>query len=55
VLLTTAGREGSGWSAWIPNSMPIQHARAAVRRVRPAGEAVPDCGPEGCLVPWLAG
>jgi hypothetical protein len=54
LLLVTAGREGSGWSAWIPNSMPIQHTRATLRRVRLAGEPLPDCGPDGCLVPSAA-
>ena len=27
--------------------------RARSRRVRPAGEPLPDCGPDGCIVPWL--
>jgi hypothetical protein len=52
LLLVTAGCEGAGWSAWIPNWAPVQHARASTRRVRPAGEALPDCGPDGCIVPW---
>jgi hypothetical protein len=52
VFLVTAGCEGAGWSAWIPNWAPIQNAAAASRRVRPAGEALPDCGPDGCIVPW---
>jgi hypothetical protein len=52
VFLTTAGGEGAGWSVWIPAWAPIKAARAASRRVRPAGEPLPDCGPEGCIVPW---
>lgn len=54
VILVTAGREGAGWSVWIPNWAPVVHARASTRRVRPAGEPLPDCGPDGCLVPWAA-
>ncbi len=53
VLLVTAGGEGAGWSAWIPSWAPTIHARRASRRVRPAGEPLPDCGPDGCIVPWL--
>lgn len=52
VLLVTAGGEGAGWSAWIPGWAPTIHARRATRRVRPAGEPLPDCGPDGCIVPW---
>ena len=52
VLLLTAGGEGAGWSAWIPGWAPTIHARRASRRVRPAGELLPDCGPDGCIVPW---
>ncbi len=52
VYLVTAGGEGAGWSAWIPNWAPVSVARAATRRVRPAGEPLPDCGPDGCIVPW---
>lgn len=52
VYLVTAGGEGAGWSAYAPTWAPVQHARAASRRVRPAGEPLPDCGPDGCLVPW---
>jgi hypothetical protein len=54
VFLVTAGREGAGWSVWIPNWAPVQHARAVTRRVRPQGEPLPDCGPDGCLVPWAS-
>ena len=46
VCLVTAGGAGAGWSlhaAWAPR----QHARATTRRVRPPGEALPDCGPDG--------
>ena len=52
VLLVTAGGEGAGWSVWIPAWAPTIHARRASRRVRPAGEPLPDCGPDGCIVPW---
>ena len=53
VLLVTAGGEGAGWSAWLPAWAPTIHAYRATRRVRPAGEPLPDCGPDGCLVPWM--
>jgi hypothetical protein len=53
LLLVTAGGEGAGWSAWLPCWAPIQHARRVTRRVRPAGEPLPDCGPDGCIVPWM--
>jgi hypothetical protein len=53
VLLVTAGGEGAGWSNWIPSWAPVRHAQRASRRVRPAGEPLPDCGPDGCIVPWL--
>lgn len=52
VYLVTAGGEGAGWSAYAPTWAPTIHARAASRRVRPAGEPLPDCGPDGCIVPW---
>jgi hypothetical protein len=55
VYLVTAGGEGAGWSTWIPNWAPVSAARAATRRVRPVGEPLPDCGPDGCLVPWTRG
>jgi hypothetical protein len=51
IVLVTAGGEGAGWSAMAPGWAPTMHARHASRRVRPAGEALPDCGPDGCLVP----
>jgi hypothetical protein len=53
VLLVTAGGEGAGWSVWIPAWAPARHARPASRRVRPTGEPLPDCGPDGCIVPWM--
>src|SRR4051794_33313257 len=53
VLLVTAGGEGAGWSAWLPAWAPTIHAYRATRRVRPAGEPLPECGPDGCLVPWM--
>jgi hypothetical protein len=53
IVLITAGGPGSGWSAMIPSWAPRQHSRTVTRRVRPVGEAMPDCGPDGCEVPWL--
>jgi hypothetical protein len=53
ILLVTAGGEGAGWSTWIPNNVPVASAHAVSRRVRPAGEPLPECGPDGCLVPWM--
>jgi len=55
VYLVTAGGEGAGWSTWIQNWAPVITARATSRRVRPIGEPLPDCGPDGCLVPWARG
>jgi hypothetical protein len=52
LLLVTAGGEGSGWSAYLPSAAPTHHTRHATRRVRVAGEALPDCGPDSCEVPW---
>lgn len=51
-LVTTAGGPGPGWSAVIP-CWGTKHQRAHIvtRRVRPAGEALPDCGPDGCALP----
>jgi hypothetical protein len=54
LVLTTGGCEGAGWSTWIPNWAPSIASVATTRRVRPAGEALPDCGPDGCIVPWAA-
>ena len=51
IFLVTAGGEGAGWSAYAPTWAPTIHARGASRRVRPAGEPLPDCGPDGCIVP----
>jgi len=53
ILLVTAGGEGAGWSAWLPAWAPCQHSYRASRRVRPAGEPLPECGPDGCIVPWM--
>ena len=53
IVLVTAGGEGAGWSAYAPSWAPRIHARASTRRVRPSGEPLPDCGPDGCIVPWL--
>jgi hypothetical protein len=50
VYLVTAGGSGPGWSAYIPAFAPLHHTRAVTRRVRVAGEAMPDCGPESCEV-----
>jgi hypothetical protein len=52
VFIVTAGGEGAGWSAVMPVWAPAKHSRAVTRRVRPGGEALPDCGPEGCEVPF---
>ncbi|WP_321794714.1 hypothetical protein [Caballeronia sp. J97] len=53
IILVSAGGPGSGWSAMIPTWAPTIHTRALTRRVRPVGEAQPDCGEAGCEVPWL--
>ncbi len=53
VLLVTGGGEGAGWSVWIPAWAPQRHSQRASRRVRPTGEPLPDCGPDGCIVPWM--
>jgi hypothetical protein len=53
LVLVTAGGEGAGWSAWLPCWAPVKHARRVTRRVRPPGEPLPDCGPDGCIVPWM--
>ena len=52
IVLITAGGPGSGWSAMIPSWAPALHSRSVTRRIRPPGEALPDCGPDGCAVPW---
>ncbi|MBM3676517.1 MAG: hypothetical protein FJW96_01340 [Actinobacteria bacterium] len=51
IVLVTAGGEGAGWSAMAPGWAPTIHAAQASRRVRPSGEPLPDCGPDGCIVP----
>jgi hypothetical protein len=53
IVLITAGGPGSGWSAMVPSWAPAAHSRSVTRRVRPIGEAMPDCGPDGCEVSWL--
>ena len=56
ITLATAGGEGAGWSVWIPGHswmVPGFPPRRASRRVRPTGEPLPDCGPDGCIVPWV--
>ena len=50
VLLVTAGGPGPGWSAYLPSFAPTHHTRAVTRRVRPLGEAMPSCGPDGCAL-----
>jgi hypothetical protein len=52
VLIVTAGGAGPGWSAYIPCWAPTKHTRMTTRRVRPPGEGLPDCGPDGCLISW---
>ena len=50
LLLVTAGGYGAGWSAFIPSVFPARHGKAVTRRVRPADEALPDCGPDSCEI-----
>ena len=52
VLVATAGGSGAGWSCVIPSWAPTLHSRRATRRVRPPGEGLPPCGPDGCTVEW---
>lgn len=56
VIVVTAGGEGAGWSSLIPCWAPKLHSRSVTRRVRPAGEVLPDCGPDSCeiVLPPLA-
>jgi hypothetical protein len=54
IILVTAGGPGAGWSAYLPTWAPTLHSRAVVRRVRPAGEPLPECGPDGCALPTIA-
>jgi hypothetical protein len=51
IVLLTAGGPGAGWSAYLPTWAPKMHSRYVVRRVRPVGEPMPDCGPDGCALP----
>lgn len=53
IVLVTAGGPGAGWSAYLPAWAPVIHSRSVTRRIRPIGEALPDCGPDSCEVPWL--
>jgi hypothetical protein len=50
ITLVTAGGAGAGWSAYIPEWAPALHSRSVTKRVQEAGEALPDCGPESCVV-----
>lgn len=52
IYVVTAGGAGAGWSAYIPSWAPPlhAHAEAVTRRVRPPGEALPECGTDGCEV-----
>jgi hypothetical protein len=50
ILIVTAGGAGAGWSAYLPSWAPRLHAQAVTRRVRVAGEALPDCGPDSCEI-----
>ena len=47
-----AARARAGRSGCPRGRRPI-HAYRATRRVRPAGEPLPGCGPDGCIVPWM--
>jgi hypothetical protein len=53
IVLVTAGGPGAGWSAYLPAWAPTIHSRSVTRRVRPVGEALPDCGPDICEVPGI--
>lgn len=53
IVLVTAGGPGAGWSAMIPAWASTQHSRSVTRRVRPPGEALPDCGPDSCALPSI--
>jgi hypothetical protein len=52
IFMVTAGGAGAGWSAYIPAWAPKMHSRAATRRVRLPGDALPACGPAGCEIIW---
>ena len=51
IVLVTAGGAGAGWSAYLPAWAPKQHSRSVTKRLRAVGEALPDCGPDGCELP----
>lgn len=51
IILVTAGGPGAGWSALIPGWAPALHSQSITKRVRPVGEALPDCGPDACALP----
>lgn len=51
IYVVTAGGPGAGWSAYLPTWAPKIHSRAVTRRVRPPGESLPECGPDGCALP----
>jgi hypothetical protein len=54
VYVVTAGGAGAGWSAVVPSWAPRKHAQVVTRRVRLAGEGLPPCGPDGCVIDWDA-
>jgi hypothetical protein len=54
LVIVTAGGHGAGFSAIMPTWASARHSRYTTRRVRPVGEALPACGPDGCAVPWAA-
>ena len=51
ILVVVAGGPGAGWSALLPGWAPTLHSRMVTRRVRPADEVEPDCGPDSCELP----
>lgn len=52
VVVVTAGGAGPGWSAVIPSWASTLASRSTSRRVKRAGEELPACGPDGCLLPF---
>lgn len=54
IILVSAGGPGAGWSAMIPAWAPSLNSRSVTKRVRPVGEAMPDCGPDACAMPDLS-
>jgi len=50
VLVIAAGGAGAGWSAYIPSWATTLATHRVTRRVRPAGEPMPVCGPDACDV-----